>query len=282
MIPRLYPPGARADERVTEVLTRPPSNTQLLTACTVVAHWSDLAFFVEPDELRTWTADQWAEHLDEPTWQQPFIMDPDRERCVIWHAGVRLHPDDRALTGPEWAEIAHRLARAAGIEVPGDDRGCRWVAFQSQLGHLDLLANLIRQDDRWNRLPPRIGRLLQAECRHIERDFDLIAPATTRFRTGSIADTMQIGQLLTWLADESTSPVASARVLIEHAAHRLESSAHASDAALGHQLDLLARRLHKIQHDVAATAAVLPTAARTLTVTTAPATTTSPRAPRTR
>ncbi|MFI0710348.1 hypothetical protein ACH4SK_06770 [Streptomyces inhibens] len=28
------------------------------------------------------------------------------------------HPEDRARTGPERAEVGHRLARAAGIESP--------------------------------------------------------------------------------------------------------------------------------------------------------------------
>ncbi|MGW4671463.1 hypothetical protein [Streptomyces sp. NPDC004324] len=58
----------------------------------------------------------------------------------------RLHPQDRDLTGPEWAEAAHRLARAAGIDIPGKEHGCRWTAVQAQPRRLNLIANLIHLD----------------------------------------------------------------------------------------------------------------------------------------
>ncbi|MER7986541.1 hypothetical protein ABTY53_13200 [Streptomyces noursei] len=48
-------------------------------------------------------------------------------------------------TGPEWAEVGHRLARVAGIEVPRDERGCRWIAVRAHPQRLDLIARRIHQ-----------------------------------------------------------------------------------------------------------------------------------------
>jgi hypothetical protein len=77
-------------------------------------------------------------------WLLPDPISAGLAQRPIWHAAVRLHPDDRDLIGPEWSEIAHRIARAAGIQHPGDKHGCRWIAIQAQPGRLDLLVNLVR------------------------------------------------------------------------------------------------------------------------------------------
>ncbi|MGP8297167.1 hypothetical protein ACTPOK_04230 [Streptomyces inhibens] len=52
--------------------------------------------------------------------EHPFTASPQGDRRAILHIDILLHPDDRALTGPELVEVGHRLARAAGIEILGD------------------------------------------------------------------------------------------------------------------------------------------------------------------
>lgn len=153
--------------------------------------------------------------------------------------------------------------------------------MQAQTGRLDLIANLIRPDDTWTPQPHRLAQLLSNECRRIEADLGLITPRTgpdpaqtARFAArhtagqdepsvGSVEATAQLGQLLKRLADENTGPLATVRGLVEHTAHRLDRLPHAYGPATGHQLELIARRLHGLQQDLDATAATLPTSTRT-------------------
>lgn len=285
MIPRVYPRGDDAGEALAEALNRPVCNHEGLPEDTVVAHWPDLDFFTPADERKNWTSADWAEHLNDPNWQH-FTVSPQDDRRAIWHANVRLHPEDRALTGPEWSEIAHRLARTADIHSPGDGHGCRWIAVQARPGNLDLIANLIRPDDRWTRQPHRLAELLSDECRRIERDLDLIAPATgpgpaqvtrpssvhSQLPTRSGGATAQLSRLLNGLAEENTSVLAAVRGLVEHAAHHLDDLPHAYGPATAHQLELIARRLHGIEEDLRGVAHALtsPPAAHSHTAASSP------------
>ncbi|MFI2204620.1 hypothetical protein ACH47Z_28310 [Streptomyces sp. NPDC020192] len=281
MIIRIHRRDISPNEPLTEALGRPVSDHEGLTEHTVVAHWPGLDYYTLDDEQKTWTSAEWAEHLDDPNWQHPFAASEQGDRRAIWHADVRLHPDDRELTGPEWAEIAHRIARIAGIQRPGDDHGCRWIAVQAQPGRLDLLANLIRPDDTWTTQHHRLPALLAAESRRIEAELDLRSPQgggpdpeqCARFAqrsassakgasSGAADATTQLAGLLRQLADENTGPLATVRGLVEHAAHRLDRLPHAYGPGAGHQLELIARRLHGIQQDLDATAAALPAAPR--------------------
>lgn len=140
---------------------------------TVVAYWPGLDSYTLDDEQATWTVTQWAEHLEDPLLEHPFVASPQGDRRAVFHLDVRLHPDDRELTGPEWAEAAHRIARATGIEVPGEANGCRWIAVQSQPRRLDLIANLIRLDGSWHTQPAEVLRHLSAEAHRIEQDLRL-------------------------------------------------------------------------------------------------------------
>lgn len=247
----------------------------------MVVHWPGLDYGTPDDEQKTWTPAEWAEHLDGPSWQHPDAASPQDDFLSIWHADVRLHPSDRVLTSPEWSEIAHRLARVAGIQRPGDDRGCRWIAVQAQPGRLDLLANLVRPDGTWTPQHHRLPALLAVECRRIETELDLRSPQggdpgpeqTARFAqcaaapangpSPSAADaTAQLAGLLGQLADENTGPLATVRGLVEHTAHRLARLPHTYGPAAGHQLELIARRLYGIRQDLDATARALPSATR--------------------
>ncbi|MBA2950258.1 hypothetical protein [Streptomyces himalayensis] len=271
MIIRIHERGTDPNEAVAEALGRPVSTKEGLTDHTVVAHWPGLDAYTLDDEERIWTSADWAEHLDDPIWQHPFAASPQGDRRAIWHASARLHPDDRDLTRPEWAEIAHRLARAADVQRPGDELGCRWIAVQAQPGRIDLLANLIRADGTWttHRLNPS---RLAAESRRLEAELGLISPSpggadpqkAARFAQRArppfaVADaTAQLAGLLRQLADENSGPLSTVRGLVEHAAYRLDRlpAAHGPDSA--HQLELIAGRLHGIQRDLDSLAAALP------------------------
>ncbi|MER6723177.1 hypothetical protein [Streptomyces halstedii] len=93
--------------------------------CTIVARWPGMDRFIADNERRTWTSLQWANHVEEALLEHPFAASPGDDRAAILHLDVRLHPDDRDLTGLEWAEVAHRLARTAGIEIPARKAAAR-------------------------------------------------------------------------------------------------------------------------------------------------------------
>ncbi|MEV7795552.1 relaxase/mobilization nuclease [Streptomyces sp. NPDC087512] len=262
MIPRLNARTHSPRDPLAEALGRPLSPNEGLTEFTIVAHWPDLDYYTPNDEQRTWTSVQWAEHLEDPYLEHPFTASADDDRRAILHLVIRLHPDDRELTGPEWAEIAHRFARAAGIEIPGAaEHGWRWIAVQAQPGRLDLIANLIHLDGTWRTPPSDILRRLADEARRIEQDLNLIpartGPATSpAVRTAPTASA-QFASVLTQLADEQAGPLATVRGLIEHTAHRIARQPGAASTEAAHGLELITRRLHAIQQDLDTTAAHL-------------------------
>jgi len=268
VIPRLHERTHSPSDPLTEALGRPLSANEGLTEYTVVAHWPGLDYYAPDDEQRSWTSVQWAEHLEDPYLKHPFSVSPDDDRRAILHLDIRLHPDDRELTGPEWSEAAHRFARAAGVEVPGAaEHGWRWIAVQAQPGRLDLIANLIHLDGTWRTPPAGILQRLAAEARRIEQDLNLI-PVRTGLTTRSAARTVpaasaQLAGVLSQLADEQAGPLATVRGLVEHTAYRIARQPGAAGTDTAHRLELIARRLHAIQQDLDTTAAhlALPRAA---------------------
>ncbi|MGW4160367.1 relaxase/mobilization nuclease [Streptomyces sp. NPDC004788] len=255
MIPRLHERTPTPYGPLSKALGRPVSPHESLPEHTVVAHWPGLDGYTSGDEQKTWTTIQWAAHLEDPYLEHLFSVSPDDDRRAILHLDVRLHPDDRDLTGPEWTEVAHRLARAAGIEIPGKGHGCRWIAVHAQPRRLDLIANLIHLDGAWHAPPANVLRRLAAEARRIEQDLLLIpVPAAASARADSrLAQTAsaQLASVLAQLADEQAGALAVVRKLVEHVAY-LIASPPGSDTA--HRLELIARRLHTIQQDLDATA----------------------------
>ncbi|MFF0740604.1 relaxase/mobilization nuclease [Streptomyces sp. NPDC004111] len=262
MIPRLHERAHDPTEPLSAALGRPVSPHDGLTEHTVVAHWPGLDRYTLDDEQRMWTAAQWAEHLQDPLLEQPFAAGPQGDRRAIFHLSVRLHPADRDLTGTEWAEIGHRLARSAGIEVPGRD-GCRWIAVQAQRARLDVLGNLIRLDGSWY-APHRVLPRLADEARRLETDLHLI-PA--RSETASVQQPAhgaaeQLARVLAPLVDEQSGPLATVRGLVEHTAHRLARQPQAAHGEAAHRLELIARRLHAVQQDLDAVVVRLTTPPR--------------------
>ncbi|MFD4954061.1 relaxase/mobilization nuclease [Streptomyces sp. NPDC058451] len=262
MIPRLHERAHRPHDPLAEALGRPVSPNEGLTEHTVVAQWPGLDYFTPDDEQKTWTSVQWAEHLEGPYLEHPFAAGPDDDRHAILHLDIRLHPDDRELTGPEWAETAHRLARAAGIEIPGaTEHGWRWIAVQTQPGRLDLIANLIHIDGTWRTPPADILRRLSDETRRIEQDLHLIpvrTGATPRPAIRTVPTAVaQLASILMQLADEQAGPLAAVRGLVEHTAYRIARQPGAAGTDTAHRLELIALRLHAIQQDLDTTAAHL-------------------------
>ncbi|WP_432141058.1 relaxase/mobilization nuclease [Streptomyces sp. bgisy084] len=230
----------------------------VLTEHAVVAYWPGLDSYLLDNEQATWTAKQWAEHLEDPLLEHPFTASPKGDRRAIFHLDARLHPDDRELSRAEWAEAAHRLARAAGIETPGDTNGCHWVAVQGKHGRLDLIANLIRLDGTWQRQPADILRRLSGESRLIEGDLRLTPLGTATPQQGSTQDaptaSTQFARILAQLANEQDGPLVAVRGLVEHTAHRFAEHPGAAGADTAHRLELIAQRLYGIQQDLQATA----------------------------
>ncbi|MFT9784662.1 relaxase/mobilization nuclease [Streptomyces rhizosphaericola] len=261
MIPRLHERTHTPYGPLAKALGRPVSPNESLTEPTVVAHWPGLDGYTSGDEQKTWTTIQWAAHLEDPYLEHLFTASPDDDRRAILHLDVRLHPDDRDLTGPEWAEVAHRLARAAGIEIPGKGHGCRWIAVQAQPRRLDLIANLIHLDGAWHAPPADVLRRLAAEARRVEEDLGLIPVRTAsaaRVASRHVPSvSSQLGSVLAQLADEQAGPLATVRGLVEHTGHRIARLPGAAGVDAAHRLELIAHRLHGIQQDLDTTAADL-------------------------
>ncbi|MFW6724170.1 relaxase/mobilization nuclease [Streptomyces sp. MAR4 CNY-716] len=260
MIPRIHQRTHTAIEPLTEALGRPASPEDGLTEHTVVAYWPGLDDYTQDDEQRTWTSAQWAEHLEDPYADHPYAASRYGDRHALFHLDVRLAREDRNLTGPEWAEVAHRLARAAGIEIPGSapPQGCFWIAVQAQRGQLDLIANLIRLGGAWYNPPADIHRRVSDEARRIEQDLRL-APAYDSPRTQAAARALptartQLAAVLAQLADEHTGPLAAVRGLVEHTAQRITRQPTPAGVGTAHRLELIALRIHALQQDLDATA----------------------------
>ncbi|MEV0259021.1 hypothetical protein AB0H82_32750 [Streptomyces sp. NPDC050732] len=224
-----------------------------------------------------WTFAEWEEYLIAPQSLAPYAAGPNANAPEIFHLVVRLHPADRELRRSEWAEIAQRLSRVAGLAPAGDEQACRWVALQARPSRLNVIANLVRGDGVWARQPYPLVRALVEECRRIEADLGLVPaqpqggrPLTARLPAERIAlpkpvagqsppaVAAQLATVMCQLADETNGPIASVRGLVEQAAYRLESLPHAYGPEAGHRLEWIARRLYGIQQDLKATAANLP------------------------
>lgn len=284
MIPRLHKRTHTPHDPLTDALGRRFTPNKSLTAHTVVAHWPGLAYSLQDDEQKPRTLFQWVEHLEDPYLDHPFAASGNNDRRAILHLDARLHPDDRELTAPEWTEAAHRLARAVGVEIPGKDHGCRWIAIQAQPKRLDLIANLIHLNGAWHTPPTDVLPRLSEESRRIEQDLRL-TPAHSAPRPQPVAQPVpttstQLAATILQIANEQTGPLATVRGLVEHTAHRIARQPGATATDTAHRLELIARRLHGVQQDLDITAARLDTAAQPRVLTTPPATRRTTHRPR--
>ncbi|MFG3282059.1 relaxase/mobilization nuclease domain-containing protein [Streptomyces sp. NPDC048111] len=107
--------------------------------------------------------------LDQPVQALPEHARPAKH---VWHTSVRTAPGDRTLSEDEWADVAHRVVAATGIDPGGGEPGCRWVVVRHADDHIHIVATLVcedgsRPDDF------RSGKRAQAECRLIEKELGL-------------------------------------------------------------------------------------------------------------
>ncbi|MFD8810825.1 relaxase/mobilization nuclease domain-containing protein [Streptomyces sp. NPDC059627] len=108
--------------------------------------------------------------LDQPL---HLLDDDQRPPRHVWHCSVRAAPGDRVLSDADWADIAHRMVAATGIDRgDGDGAGCRWAGVRHADDHIHIIATLVREDGR---RPDhhRSGKRAQDEARRIEADYDL-------------------------------------------------------------------------------------------------------------
>ncbi|MFG2115535.1 relaxase/mobilization nuclease [Streptomyces sp. NPDC048718] len=276
MIIHVHPGGTDAAAVLADSLGRPLSSDEGLTSDaggSVVAHWKQLDWYT--DEERIWTTPEWAQHLADPLLQHPFAAGPDGSRRAIFHLSVRLHPLDRNLSPAEWSEIAHRLARTAGLAPPGDDpAACRWIAIQEQAFRMDLIGNLIRSDGAWASTPGRLAQAVEGEARRIESDLLLYnhRPPAGEKQAGFAAPSppfappaaSALAGILNQLAAEQNSPLATVRQLIEQLSREAAALPAHETAAAGRDLFWAARRLHGVQDQLGQIAARLAPASSVL------------------
>lgn len=270
MIAHVYAAEHFPSVPLNAALARPAAEQDVLGELVVASSPTEQNFAGEPQE---WRLADWEDHLLEPVDLHPHAAGPNADDPEIFHMAVRLHPADPELHPPEWAEIAQRLARVTGLNVPGADHTCRWVALQAQPARLDLVANLIRSDGIWARQPHPLHPALVEECRRIEDDLGLVPaqprqgrpltampPAARPALPKTTADqsppavAAQLAALMCQLADEPNGPLAAVRNLAEQAAHRLEELPHSYGPDAAHRLELIARHLFGIQQDLEAAA----------------------------
>ncbi|MFC9502699.1 relaxase/mobilization nuclease domain-containing protein [Streptomyces sp. NPDC057002] len=127
----------------------------------------------DPGRDTTATKKDLGQLLDQPLHLLTADQRPDKH---VWHCSVRAAPDDPILADEQWADIAHRIVAATGID-PGDGAGCRWAAVRHADDHIHIVATLVREDGR---RPDhhRSGKRAQAEARLIEKEVGLhqVAP----------------------------------------------------------------------------------------------------------
>nr|WSX75914.1 hypothetical protein OH826_19895 [Streptomyces sp. NBC_00899] len=165
----------------------PGTRTGLPLGKKVIGHWPMLDEF--SDEHTVWRAENWVRFVEVPLLDYPFAVGPGNDRAAVFHLQARLHPDDRTLTGEDWASIVRHLAWTAGITNSDGDGPFRWVAIQSRPQRVDLIANLISDEDgTWAQLPRHLNQALRDAAHDIEDWIDLEST-----RPGETADVEDAG-----------------------------------------------------------------------------------------
>ncbi|MFB7472559.1 relaxase/mobilization nuclease domain-containing protein [Kitasatospora sp. NPDC056184] len=136
----------------------------------IVAGFAMLAM-PDPGREEQATLTQLARYLDEPVHLRNSEVGLKLTNHV-WHCPVRAAPEDRYLSDTEWADIAHRIVRTAGIAPDGDDLACRWIAVRHADDHIHIVATTVREDGRRPKLHGS-GRRAAEACRQIEKDYGL-------------------------------------------------------------------------------------------------------------
>ncbi|XVU24203.1 relaxase/mobilization nuclease domain-containing protein [Actinoplanes sp. CA-054009] len=71
-------------------------------------------------------------------------------RKPVWHASMRLAPEDRGRVFSDqiWGHMAREMLAGAGLAAHGDAEGIRWVVVRHNDDHVHIVATLVREDGR--------------------------------------------------------------------------------------------------------------------------------------
>ncbi|UJW36882.1 relaxase/mobilization nuclease domain-containing protein (plasmid) [Saccharothrix sp. AJ9571] len=97
----------------------------------------------------------------------------DPPQGPVWHCSLRAAPEDRELSGDEWAEVVADVLDRTGIAPRGDPGGCRWVAVRHAADHVHVAAVLVRQDTLRRVHPRRDYHRVREACLAAEQRYGL-------------------------------------------------------------------------------------------------------------
>ncbi|MGC4903935.1 relaxase [Micromonospora echinospora] len=82
----------------------------------------------------------------------------------VWHASMRLAPEDRhrTISDSTWAGMAVQMLTEVGIATTATDPGLRWIAMRHADDHVHIVATLVREDGRTNWMRNDYRRCVEA------------------------------------------------------------------------------------------------------------------------
>ncbi|MFD6732293.1 relaxase [Micromonospora aurantiaca] len=92
----------------------------------------------------------------------------------VWHASMRLAPEDRhrTISDSTWAGMAVQMLTEVGIATTATDPGLRWIAMRHADDHVHIVATLVREDGRTNWMRNDYPRCVKATY-HVARRYNL-------------------------------------------------------------------------------------------------------------
>ncbi|MFF5217852.1 relaxase [Micromonospora sp. NPDC000442] len=92
----------------------------------------------------------------------------------VWHASMRLAPEDRhrTISDSTWANMAVQMLTEVGIATTATDPGLRWIAMRHADDHVHIVATLVREDGRTNWMRNDYPRCVKATY-HVARRYHL-------------------------------------------------------------------------------------------------------------
>ncbi|MFC0100065.1 relaxase [Micromonospora marina] len=92
----------------------------------------------------------------------------------VWHASMRLAPEDRhrTISDSTWAGMAVQMLTEVGVATTAADPGLRWIAMRHADDHVHIVATLVREDGRTNWMRNDYPRCVKATY-HVARRYNL-------------------------------------------------------------------------------------------------------------
>lgn len=84
--------------------------------------------------------------------EQPVRAGDRPPTKFVWHASMRLAPEDRrrTISDSTWANMAVQMLTEVGIATTATDPGLRWIGMRHADDHVHIVATLVREDGRTN------------------------------------------------------------------------------------------------------------------------------------